>query len=227
MRNRCNDKNAANYHNYGGRGIMVCDEWNIAKGYETFKEWALSNGYADNLTLDRIDVNGNYEPNNCRWATNKEQNRNKRGTIYITIDGVTKTACDWADECNISSDSIVRRSRNGVVGKSLLEDPFRRLVTYKGKKVTLQELSKLTGINYNTLCTRYRKGFKGEKLYSTKEELSSGKTVYQFLNGEIIGIYPSASEAGRQNNICISRIIECCNGTAKSAGGYKWQYKGD
>lgn len=80
MKSRCFNINAQSYKDYGGRGITVCDEWS---SYPFFRDWALSNDYTDELTLDRIDNDGNYDPSNCRWSTMKEQNRNKRGTIRM------------------------------------------------------------------------------------------------------------------------------------------------
>lgn len=81
MKTRCNNSNRKGYKDYGERGIKVCKEWN--DDFKAFYDWALSHGYADNLTIDRIDVNGNYEPSNCRWITNIEQQKNKRNSKKI------------------------------------------------------------------------------------------------------------------------------------------------
>lgn len=76
MKQRCYYSKHKDYHNYGGRGITVCEEWK--NDFKSFYDWSITHGYADNLTIDRMDVNGNYEPNNCRWATAKEQRLNQR-----------------------------------------------------------------------------------------------------------------------------------------------------
>jgi len=80
MLRRCRNSHSKDYGNYGGRGIVVCDEW---FNFEPFRDWALANGYADSLTIDRKDVNGNYEPNNCKWSTMLEQRHNRRDSVAI------------------------------------------------------------------------------------------------------------------------------------------------
>lgn len=91
MRQRCNNPNNKNYYNYGGRGIKVCDEWNRRNGYRCFEAWALANGYKPGLTLDRIDNNGPYSPENCRWVSLFVQANNKRTTTRVIFNGVEYT----------------------------------------------------------------------------------------------------------------------------------------
>lgn len=98
MKERCYRKNNKSYKDYGGRGITICQEW---LNFDNFADWAISNGYTDELTIDRIDVNGNYEPVNCRWATAKEQANNKRNTKYFEYKGEQKTLSQLADEYGI------------------------------------------------------------------------------------------------------------------------------
>lgn len=89
MLDRCNNSNNIEYHLYGGRGISVCAEW--SNDFESFYKWSVLNGYKKGLSIDRIDTNGNYEPSNCRWATAKEQIRNRRNTRFVEFDGQKKT----------------------------------------------------------------------------------------------------------------------------------------
>ena len=94
MKHRCNDPNNWMYPNYGGRGIKVCEEWLDSS---TFFEWALRHGYEEGLSIERINVNGNYEPNNCRWVTQKVQSRNSRTNHLITYNDQTHCLVEWAE----------------------------------------------------------------------------------------------------------------------------------
>lgn len=107
IKNRCNNPNADAYSNYGGRGIKICKKW--SDDFKEFRKWALSVGYKDTLTIDRIDVNGNYEPSNCRWATDKEQSNNRRKNHYITYNNETHTISEWAEKLQISKDTLRKR----------------------------------------------------------------------------------------------------------------------
>ena len=106
MRVRTTNTRRKEYPNYGGRGIKVCDEW---QDYQTFKEWALSNGYSNDLSIDRIDVNGDYEPANCRWATDLEQMNNQTSNHLITYGGKTMNISQWAEETGIPRSTISAR----------------------------------------------------------------------------------------------------------------------
>lgn len=113
MKDRCARKACKAYKNYGGRGITICKEWLGKNGFQNFYDWAMNNGYRDDLTLDRIDVNGNYCPENCRWATPKEQANNTRINRFITYDGKTMTMSQWADYLGVRYSVISQRKRRG------------------------------------------------------------------------------------------------------------------
>lgn len=110
MKERCLNRNSDNYRYYGARGVKVCDEWMSFSG---FYEWSKISGYRDDLTIDRINVFGNYCPSNCRWATMQEQNNNTTRNHTITIGMETRTIQGWADEVGISRSTILARLQNG------------------------------------------------------------------------------------------------------------------
>jgi len=107
MKERCYDSKSKTYARYGGRGIKICDEWKTS--FETFKTWAKSNGYSEKLTLDRIDFNGDYTPNNCRWADYFTQENNRSSNVRITINGETHTITEWGRIKGISGQTIWAR----------------------------------------------------------------------------------------------------------------------
>lgn len=120
MKERCYNKNNGKYNNYGGRGITICDEWNGTNGRIRFYEWAISNGYAKKLTIDRIDVNGNYEPNNCRWANTYLQANNRTDNFVVEYNGEVKTIHEWEKLVGISAGTIrYRITHNWSVEKAL------------------------------------------------------------------------------------------------------------
>ena len=112
MKSRCNDHGCAGYENYGGRGISICKEWE--NDFLSFMAWALAHGYDESAprlqcTLDRIDVNGDYHPDNCRWISQKEQQQNKRNTHFITHNGETHSVAEWGQILGMNPNTIYSR----------------------------------------------------------------------------------------------------------------------
>lgn len=134
MKRRCYNPEEKFYKDYGGRGIKVCDEWMDKKeGHSNFQKWAVENGWEEGRSIDRIDVNGNYEPNNCRWATPEEQANNRRNNNYVTINGVTKTTSEWARQIGISQNAFTDRINSGWTGEELLKPKFKPLKMSKAE----------------------------------------------------------------------------------------------
>lgn len=115
---RCYNENDASYAYYGGNGIIVCEQWR--HDFESFRNWALSAGYEEGLTIDRIDVNGQYSPDNCRWADMVAQANNRSNTIYIEYNGERHTCAECARLLNMSYDTINNRYHAGMKPEDIL-----------------------------------------------------------------------------------------------------------
>lgn len=166
MKSRCFNKNNPDYKDYGGRGITVCSEWLI---FDSFCKWALENGYQEDLTIDRIDVNGNYEPSNCRWASIIEQANNKRRNHFIEYKGEKLTISQWSRKLNISPAVIQARLKNNLpIDKVLCPKvrTFQKMITYKNKTLNIREWSKITGLSEQTIGRRLKKGWDLEDVFT-------------------------------------------------------------
>lgn len=125
MKNRCYCKGQTSYKWYGGKGVTVCDEW--SHDFQAFYDWAINNGYEDNLTLDRIYNNKGYEPSNCRWVTMKEQTRNRSSNRFLTYKGKTQCIVDWANEIGIDRRTITKRiDKLGWTVEKALSTPLQK-----------------------------------------------------------------------------------------------------
>lgn len=129
MRERCNNPNFVYFNLYGGRGISVCDEW--SHSYKVFKEWALENGYRDDLTLERKDNDGNYCPENCKWATPKEQANNRRSNRSLSFNGEQHNIEEWSKITGKPRTIIDSRLRRGWSVEKTLSTP----ILTKGGKI--------------------------------------------------------------------------------------------
>ena len=123
MHERCERKDHPNYKNYGGRGIYVCDDW---KEYLKFKEWALSHGYENGLSLDRIDNDSPYCPENCRFVTIKQQANNRRTNKFFELNGVAHTLAEWSDITGIKYQTIFNRIKIGWSFEDAINKPVNK-----------------------------------------------------------------------------------------------------
>lgn len=120
MKQRCNNPQNHNYPNYGGRGITVCDEWNKANALPIFVKWAMENGYRDDLTLDRIDNEKGYSPDNCRWATHLEQANNTRRNIYLNYDGERYSISQFSRKFGVNHRVVSKMLKEGFKAEEIL-----------------------------------------------------------------------------------------------------------
>jgi len=129
MISRCYNNKNKSYIRYGGRGITICDTWlNKKDGFQNFYNWAMVNGYQEGLTIDRINNNDNYNPDNCRWTTLKKQNNNRNNNVIFTYNNKTQTLEEWAEELGIKSYNLRNRRNRGnsiekILSPYLLRNP--------------------------------------------------------------------------------------------------------
>ena len=168
MKDRCNNPKSKDVSRYGGRGIKICKEWDSS--FLAFKEWAENNGYKEYLTIDRIDVNGNYEPSNCRWADLITQGRNRRNNKMVTAFGKTQCMASWAEEFNIPHQTLRERilSLNIPPEEALMckSDRRKKEIQLNGRTQSIVDWAKEYGIKSGVLEKRLKQGM------SLKEALS-------------------------------------------------------
>lgn len=165
MRQRCNNPNNERYNDYGGRGIKICDEWN---DFSNFSKWANEHGYHEGLSIDRIDNDKGYSPQNCRWATILAQNNNTRNCRKFTYHGETHTITGWALKLHMERCVLESRLYRGWSLSDALFTPVRtdqnKYVTYKDKVMSLHEWAKYLGMNYSTFKSKINKGISMEDI---------------------------------------------------------------
>lgn len=157
MKQRCFNSNHEHYHRYGGRGVTMCQAW--ADNFEAFRE-AVGEPTAG-MTLDRIDNERGYEPNNVRWTSRKEQANNRSTNIVLTWDGKTMTLKQWADHLGWKYGLLASRWKKGLRDADLFAEPKRernKVVEYNGKIKTLRKWAEDTGVPYETLHWRHKHG---------------------------------------------------------------------
>ncbi len=132
MKERCNNPHNKSFQRYGGRGIKVCTEWE--RSFSAFASWAYSSGYADGLTIDRVDNDEGYSPANCHWCTHAEQNRNYSRNRMLTFNGETKCLTDWAADSGVNRATLLLRLRSGIPLEEALDNTDRRTKEWKTRK---------------------------------------------------------------------------------------------
>src|SRR5690606_18166102 len=163
MVQRCHNPNSGNYKNYGARGITVCDEW---RTFANFYNWAASSGYSDELSIDRLEVNGPYTPDNCRWATREMQDNNKRTNVFVEIKGEKLTLSQAARKYDMTFNQMRHRYMAGDRGERLLR-PGRKGAKRNGERIAplkklepkcigeVKWLARRTDMNQGDIAVRY------------------------------------------------------------------------
>lgn len=176
MKERCYDESDKRYSDWGGRGIKICDEW--LKDKEKFIDWSITNGYEIGLTIDRIDNNGDYCPQNCRWVSIAENNQNRRSSRYYTLNGKTQNLQQWCNEYNVNWSMVNKRLDMGWDFEKALTTPKK---TRNTTELIDQKFGKLTVISFSHVGANRKTYYKclcecGNYASVEKSKLCSGHT---------------------------------------------------
>jgi hypothetical protein len=178
IKDRCYNSNNPNYKHYGGRGIIICDEW--LNDFMSFYSWAMANGYKDGLSIDRINVDGNYEPSNCKWATQKEQVNNTRRNVLLEINGEVKNITQWTEEYNLKRGVIKRRLELGWQGEDLVKPTEVKKAEFQSgvKNITWDR-------NYNKWSVALQENGKNKRIGYFLELDDAIKAKESYINNQI------------------------------------------
>lgn len=159
MRSRCNNPNDCSYARYGGKGTSVCEEWN---DFLNFYHWAIEHGYEEGLTLDRINPSGNYEPSNCRWATQLQQQRNRGNNVRLEKDGVSLTLKEWCEKLGFSYTCAKTRYYRKIkkCGSATFDDVFSLKENYRNRRIMQYDLSGNLVRVWDKLADAQKAGYK-------------------------------------------------------------------
>lgn len=159
MKQRCLNPNNRKFQNYGKRGIEVCEEW---MDFKKFEKWALSNGFEKKLTLDRVDTNGNYEPSNCRWATQKTQQNNRSNNRLLKHEGKEYTLSELSELSGIHQASIVVRLKKGMTTEQAISTGLNYdhiEIQIDGEVNNLKRWCEIYNLPYKTIHARVKRGW--------------------------------------------------------------------
>lgn len=253
IKQRCHNRKNPRFKDYGGRGIIVCKEW--ISSFVSFKNWAISNGYSDNLTIDRIDNNFGYEPDNCRWITNAEQQLNRGNNRILTYNGKTQTITEWAREYHLRVKTLEGRLNDGWgIEKALTTSLIEKRLDLKGERFGLLVVLSFAYINKSSywVCkcdcgkekiikggsltegaTRSCGCLQRKSISTIAKNRDYSKPIIQFnMRGHSIREFNSPKEASELTGISKANIVSVANRSEykpgkirKHAGGFIWKYK--
>lgn len=194
MKSRCNNPHNKSYPRYGGRGIKVCAEWE--NDFMAFYEWATSNGYEESLTLDRINNNRGYCPDNCRWVGEKQQANNRSTNKLYTINGEAKTLAEWCEQYNMPYYLVISRLRKNIsIENALSKDYKRRNAKHNEYFQDLEKKANICGIDYKVVRKRIREyGWSEEKALTTPVHHSRSYRPKPLSRPDKNSVLPSPSE---------------------------------